>query len=50
MTEEARAAKNEYQRAWRKANPEKVKASQERYWTRQAKKLAGEKEDKQKPC
>lgn len=50
MTEEARAARNAYRRAWAKANPDKVKAQQARYWARQAKKMAEEKEDKQKSC
>ncbi|MBE5773356.1 MAG: phosphatase [Clostridiales bacterium] len=37
-----RKAKNEYQRQWRKQNPEKVKAIQERYWLRKARKINGE--------
>lgn len=33
----AREAKNRYLREWRKRNPEKVKAAEERYWARKAK-------------
>lgn len=35
----AREAKNAYMREWRAKNKDKVKATQERYWQRQAKKL-----------
>jgi DnaJ-domain-containing protein 1 len=34
MTDEARAAKRAYMREWRKKNPDKVKANNERYWTK----------------
>ena len=37
-----RKAKNEYQRQWRKQNPDKVKAIQERYWLRKAREINGE--------
>lgn len=37
-----RAAKAEYAREWRRKNPEKAKAIQNRYWMRQAEKLAVE--------
>lgn len=40
--EQIRAAKREYDRQWRKANPEKVKAIQERYWLRRFKKMTEE--------
>lgn len=40
--EQIRAAKREYDRQWRKANPEKVKAIQERYWLRKFKKMTEE--------
>lgn len=36
LTEEAKQARREYKRAWNKANPDKVKAAQERYWQRVA--------------
>lgn len=36
MNEKARAARNAYRRDWVKRNPEKVKAIQERYWTKKA--------------
>lgn len=32
--EAAKAARREYQRKWRKKNPDKVKAAQEKYWKR----------------
>ncbi len=35
-------ARREYQRQWRKNNPEKVKAIQQRFYQRQAKRLAAE--------
>lgn len=34
--EAANAARREYQREWRKKNPDKVRATQQRYWTRKA--------------
>ena len=36
MTETAAAARREYKRKWARENPEKVKAQQERYWTKKA--------------
>lgn len=36
MNENAIKARREYRRKWAKANPEKVKAQQERYWTKKA--------------
>ena len=36
MTEEARAARRAYKREWNRKNKDKVKAAQERYWTRKA--------------
>lgn len=36
MTEAARAIKNEYARKWRKANPDKARAAQRRYWEKKA--------------
>lgn len=37
-----RAERAEYARNYRKKNPEKVKAAQERYWQRRAERLAAE--------
>ena len=34
-----RQAKNEYLRKWRKQNPERVKAANERYWLKKAKEI-----------
>ena len=36
MDERARAARAAYQRAWRKKNPERVRAIHERYWQNKA--------------
>lgn len=36
MNERAKAARREYKRQWAKDNPEKVKAQQERYWSKKA--------------
>ena len=36
MTEQAAAARRAYRRKWAKANPDKVKAQQERYWAKKA--------------
>ena len=45
MTEAAKEAKNKYKREWRKNNPEKVRAANERYWE---KKERGESEQQQR--
>jgi hypothetical protein len=36
---EIRRANREYKKEWRKKNPDKVKASNERYWLKKAKEL-----------
>lgn len=36
MNEQAAAARRAYKRKWAKANPEKIRAQQERYWTKKA--------------
>ena len=36
MTEQAAAARRAYKREWARNNRDKVKAQQERYWTRKA--------------
>ena len=45
MTEAAKEAKNKYKREWRKNNPEKVRAANERYWEKIAR---GESEQQQR--
>ena len=40
--EQIKAAKREYDRQWRKNNPEKVRAIQNRYWLRRFKKMTEE--------
>ena len=39
-TGDARQVRNAYYRAWRAKNPDKVKASNERYWLRRAEREA----------
>lgn len=46
MTPEARAARAEYKREWRKRNPDKVRAQAERYWQRRAESQRAEEEAK----
>ena len=36
---EIRKANREYKKEWRKKNPDKVKAANERYWLKKAKEL-----------
>ena len=36
MTENAKAARREYKNKWAKANRDKVRAAQERYWEKKA--------------
>lgn len=43
--EKARQARNQYAREWRAKNKDKVKASNARYWERQAQKLMDGKEE-----
>lgn len=49
MTEQALAARRAYKRAWAKKNPDKVKAQQERYWTKKAAQAAAE-DDQREPA
>lgn len=37
MSEEARKARSEYFRQWRKKNPEKARQYQQRHWEKKAK-------------
>lgn len=37
MSDEARKARNEYMRQWRKNNPDKVRAIKDRHWEKKAK-------------
>lgn len=43
MSDKAVQARREYAKKWRKANPDKVKAAQKRYWEKKAKDLQQEK-------
>lgn len=40
MTDKAKEARRAYKRSWAKANPDKVKAQQRRYWERVAEREA----------
>ncbi|UYZ34972.1 hypothetical protein OD350_22395 [Clostridium beijerinckii] len=39
MSEEAKKARSEYMRKWRRNNKDKVKAAQERYWSKKAQEI-----------
>lgn len=39
-----REARREYMREWRKKNPEKLRAAQERYWAKKAAEIAAKRE------
>ena len=43
--EAARQAKNAYLRSWRKKNPDKFKAQQDRYWARKAEQMQKDQTD-----
>lgn len=36
MTDKAKEARRAYKRKWAKDNPDKIRAQQERYWTKKA--------------
>ena len=44
MQELKREARREYMREWRKNNPDKLKAAQERYWLKKAAEIAAKRE------
>ena len=44
IDEQARAARAEYFREWRRKNPDKVRENNRKYWQRRAARLAAEKE------
>ena len=43
--EAARLARNRYMREWRAKNPDKVRATKERYWEKKAAQTEGRKEN-----
>lgn len=45
MSQAAREARRLYKRRWNRANPEKVRAAQARYWERRAQEAQEEKND-----
>lgn len=44
LDEQARAARAEYFREWRRKNPDKVRENNRKYWQRRAARLAAERE------
>lgn len=44
IDEQARAARAEYFREWRRKNPDKVRENNRKYWQRRAARMAAEKE------
>ena len=44
MTDKAKEARREYKRAWNRANRDKVKAAQIRYWNKRAERTEPEPE------
>lgn len=44
INEQARAARAEYFREWRRKNPDKVRENNRKYWQRRAARLAAERE------
>ena len=49
MNEAAIDARRAYKRKWARENPDKVKAAQERYWTRKAQQAAQAEQAQQEP-
>lgn len=51
MSEEARKAQRAYQKKWRDANPDKVRAKNRRYWEKKAREAQNEQtEENQSEC
>lgn len=46
MNSEAKKSRNEYYRNWRAKNRDKVKAAQDRYWSKRAAEMAKKEDDK----
>lgn len=46
MNNAAAAARREYKRQWAKKNPDKIKAQQERYWSKKADQTAAKQDHK----
>ena len=42
LSEEAKEARRAYKRAWNKANPDRVRAAQARYWEKKAREMTEE--------
>ena len=42
MTDEARLARNEYMKRWRRKNPDKVRRTNENHWERMARQIEAE--------
>ena len=50
MTEQAAEARRAYKREWARNNRDKVKAQQERYWTRKAAEAAAAEAQEREPA
>ena len=48
LSQQALEARREYQRQWRKKNPDKVRERNRNYWERRAARMAAEAQDEQK--
>lgn len=49
MNKQAIEARRAYKRKWAKDNPEKIRAQQERYWSKKAEQAAAEQAQEQQP-
>lgn len=47
MTKQATAARNAYRRSWARANKDKIRAQQERYWEKKAAQAAADQTQEQ---
>ena len=47
MNEDAKKARAEYMREWRRRNPEKTRQQRERYWAKRAERMAADRQAQQ---
>ena len=50
MSEKAKEARRRYKRAWNAANPDKVRAAQERFWMKKAAEIEAAREREPDPA
>lgn len=48
MNEQATEARRAYKRQWARDNPDKIRAQQERYWTKKAAEISAEAQTEQR--